>query len=715
MPLVALTIALSAFLLFLVQPIIAKQILPWFGGTSAVWTTCMVFFQSVLLGGYAYAHALTSRASPRNQARVHMALLAASLAFLPIVAREALKPGGEEDAALSILWLLAATIGLPYFLLSSTGPLLQRWIAHRFPEKTVYRLFALSNFGSLAGLLAFPFLIEPFAPSVTQAHAWSAVYAVFALACAFTAWQAQRALAARAGVPLAAAAGAAPTADAAPTPGEYALWLALSALGSVLLLAATSHITQNIASVPFLWVLPLTLYLLTFVLAFEGRGGRGWYERRWWLFPTLLLVVAMSWGLSASRGVLDIGVAVPLYCAGLFFACMFCHGELAHAKPAPRYLTHFYLTLSAGGALGGMAVGLLAPRVFAGYFELPLALFALAALASGLSWQAVRSARGGATAEHSGRRLTADHMLLGPALVAALASAYSGWHYLDFVKEGTIVMQRSFYGTLRVRETGSGEQQVRRLLHGVILHGEQFTQAEDRLEPGTYYARSSGIGLAIAAKQAKGPVKLGFVGLGVGTLSAYGRAGDQLRFYELDPQVIGVAQRHFTFLGATQATLDFEIGDARLSLEREFKRGGPRGYDVLAIDAFSSDSIPVHLITREAIDLYARHVAPDGIIAIHISNRFLDLKPVLANIAQAAGLSARLVSDSPEDDRSASSTDWVLLARDAQVLDDPRIAGRAEPLAPVAGFSLWTDQFNNLLDVLKSRPFDELKSLLGVS
>jgi len=701
MPLVAVTIALSAFLLFLVQPIIAKQILPWFGGTSAVWTTCMVFFQVVLLGGYAYAHALTSHASPRNQARVHIVLLAASLLFLPIIAREGLKPGGEEDAALSILWLLAATIGLPYFLLSSTGPLLQRWIAHRFPEKTVYRLFALSNFGSLLGLLAFPFLIEPFAPSVTQAYAWSAAYATFALACAVTAWQAQRALAARAGAPVAATAtvtvtatAAQPPIDAAPGLGDYALWLALSALGSVLLLATTSHITQNIASVPFLWVLPLTLYLLTFVLAFEGRGGRGWYERRWWLFPTLALVVAMSWGLSASRGVLDIGVAVPLYCAGLFFACMFCHGELAHAKPAPRYLTHFYLTLSAGGALGGMAVGLLAPRIFPAYFELPLALFALALLASWL--------------------VLGNRTLIGPALVASAATAYSGWHYADFLKEGTIVMQRSFYGTLRVRETGGGEQQVRRLLHGVILHGEQFTRAEDRLEPGTYYARSSGIGLAIASRQAAGPVRLGFVGLGVGTLSAYGRAGDELRFYELDPQVIDVARRHFGYLGATPARLDFEIGDARLSLERELKRHGPRGYAVLAIDAFSSDSIPVHLITREAVELYARHIAADGIIAIHISNRFLDLKPVLANIAQATGLAARLVTDTPADDSAASSTDWVLLAREAAVLDDPRLAGRAEPLVPVAGFSLWTDQFNNLLDVLKVRPREELKNLLGL-
>ena len=697
MPLAAITIALSAFLLFLVQPIIAKQILPWFGGTSAVWTTCMVFFQVMLLAGYAYAHALTRYASPRNQARVHSALLAASLLFLPILVREAFKPGGEEDAALAILVLLAATIGLPYFLLSSTGPLLQRWIAHRFAHKTVYRLFALSNFGSLLGLLSFPFLIEPYASSATQAYVWSGAYAVFALACATTAWRAQRALTALAGEPQqAGAAAAAPLpAERAPTLGDYLLWLALAALGSVLLLAATSHITQNIASVPFLWVLPLTLYLLTFVLAFEGRGGRGWYERRWWLFPTLLLVVAMSWGLSASRGVLDIGVAVPLYSIGLFFACMFCHGELAQAKPAPRYLTHFYLTLSAGGALGGLAVGLLAPRLFPAYFELPLALFLLAALACWL--------------------VLGQRTLIGPALVASVATAYSGWQYVDFVKEGTIVMQRSFYGTLRVREAGSGEQQVRRLLHGVILHGEQFTRAEDRFEPGTYYARSSGIGLALAAKQAAGPVRLGFVGLGVGTLSAYGRAGDSLRFYELDPQVLDVARQHFGYLNATRAQLDFEIGDARLSLERELRRNGPRRYDVLAIDAFSSDSIPVHLITREAIELYARHIAADGIIAVHISNRFLDLKPVLANIAQATGLTARLVSDSPTDDRLASGTDWVLLAREAAVLDDPRIGERAEPLTPVPEFSLWTDSFNNLLDVLKVRPLEELKSLLGRS
>jgi hypothetical protein len=516
MPLFASTILLSAFLLFLVQPIIAKQILPWFGGTSAVWTTCLVFFQLVLLAGYTYSHLVTRRLTPRTQSNLHIALLVLSLAFLPIIPSALLKPAGEEDAALRIIVLLAATIGLPYLLLSTTGPLLQKWIAPRFPEKTVYRLFALSNFGSLIGLLAFPFAIEPFASSTVQSWVWSGAYALFVVTCAACAWQARKALPAAHGArpvesaPTAAATAApASAAERAPTLADYTLWLTLAALGSLMLLAATSHMTQNIASVPFLWVVPLTLYLLTFVIAFEGRGGRGWYERRWLLLPALLLFVAMSWGLSANRGVLDVSVAIPLYSLGMFFACLFCHGELAHHKPAPRYLTQFYLCLSAGGALGGLLVGLVAPRLFPTYYELPLALFALSALAVWLAWD--RKA------------------LLGPALIATAATAFYGFIYVQFLKDDIIVMERNFYGTLRVREAGSGEYQVRRLLHGVILHGEQFTQEPRKSEPGTYYARSSGVGLAIDGKQAAGPVRVGVIGLGVGTLTAYGRHDAHLR------------------------------------------------------------------------------------------------------------------------------------------------------------------------------------------
>ena len=687
MILFASTILLSAFLLFLVQPIIAKQILPWFGGTSAVWITCLVFFQVVLLAGYTYAHAITRRLAPRRQSQLHIALLLASLAFLPIIPSTALKPTADADAALRILVLLGATIGLPYFLLSTTGPLLQKWVAPQFPEKSVYRLFALSNFGSLIGLLAFPFAIEPFATSATQSWVWSGAYALFVVVCAASAWKVGH-QAPGSQVAFSAPEDVAPERSTVPRARDYLLWLAFSVLGSVMLLASTSHITQNIASVPFLWVLPLSLYLLTFVIAFEGRGGRGWYEQNWWLFITLLLIVGMAAGLSASRGVLDVGLAVPLYTVGMFFAVLFCNGELAQHKPAPRYLTHFYLMVSLGGALGGLFVGLIAPRIFPAYFELPLALILLAALAVVVAWR--------------------NTWLVGPSIVALLATGWYGHEYLEFVRNDVVFMQRNFYGTLRVREQGSGDHQVRRLLHGVILHGEQLTIGPDRLEPGTYYARTSGVGRAIESRQAAGPVTLGVVGLGVGTLSAYGRAGDTVRFYELDPDVLKLAREQFGYLNASPAKLEFAIGDARLSMERELASGTARKFDVLAIDAFSSDSIPVHLLTREAIRLYMQQLAPGGILAVHISNRFLDLKPVLANIAAAEGLQIRLVSDQPAE--PASMTDWVLLAATPEPFTAEAL-GVAEPIAPVAGFSLWTDQFNNLLDVLKTQPIEAFKRL----
>ena len=691
MPLFASTILLSAFLLFLVQPIIAKQILPWFGGTSAVWTTCLVFFQVVLLAGYTYSHLTTRYLSPKHQARLHLALLAVSLLFLPIVPSEALKPAAGTDAALRIVVLLVATIGLPYFLLSSTGPLLQKWVAPRFPEKTVYRLFALSNFGSLIGLLAFPFAIEPFSTARAQSIVWSAAYALFAVACAVSAWKASQAA-------VAADNAAGPIASEpegpAPRLSDYALWIAFAALGSVLLLATTSHITQNIASVPFLWVLPLSLYLLSFVVAFEGRRGRGWYQRAWFLFPTLLLLVAMAAGLSANRGVLDVSLAVPLYTVGMMMAAFFCNGELALSKPVPRYLTQFYLTISLGGALGGMLVGLVAPRIFPTYFELPVALVLLASLAVFVA----RKTR----------------WLIGPAVVATLATAWFGSEYIGFLRDEVVYMHRNFYGTLRVKEQGEGDKQVRRLLHGVILHGEQQTINANRLEPGTYYARTSGVGRAIEAKQSEGLVRLGFVGLGVGTLSAYGRTGDVVRFYELDPDVLALAKSQFSYLNSSPAAIEFVIGDARLSMERELLSGSVQRYDVLAIDAFSSDSIPVHLITSEATALFFQHLKPDGILAYHISNRFLDLQPVLANIAQANGLVVRLVTDSPGDDSSASITDWVLLARSPAAFDKEQLKEVAEAIEPNADFSLWTDQFNNLIDVLKSNPINELRRLIGL-
>ncbi|HEX4584514.1 MAG TPA: fused MFS/spermidine synthase [Burkholderiaceae bacterium] len=721
MPLYAASIALAALLLFLVQPIIAKQILPWFGGGAGVWTTCMVFFQTVLLTGYGYAHWLTRRLSPRRQWAVHTTLLAASLLCLPIVAAERFKPSGGQDAAAAILVLLAATIGLPYFLLASTGPLLQSWLARRWPTRSVYRLFALSNAGSLAGLVAFPLLIEPNAGSHAQALGWSAAYAVFALACSSAAWLASS-LAPGADAPGAtqdksseAASGKEGLPSGAPPGAKEGTWLGLSALGVVILLGATAHISQNVASVPFLWLAPLVLYLLSFVLAFEGRAGRGWYSPGWGIPAALAGAMLMALGLSASSGVLDVSLAVPLYCVGVLVTCLFCHGELAARRPAAADLTRFYLMIALGGALGGICAGLIAPRVFHSVYEFPLALWAVCAAAMLAAWIpsfAPAGAPEGMPAE--ARRAKVRRWTLGAlAAAAALATTYWDLAFVRFLRSDVILMQRNFYGTLRVREVGQGEHQVRRLLHGVILHGEQATRAADRMEPGTYYARSSGVGLSIqAAQQRRSAIRLGVIGLGAGTLSAYGRAGDTVRFYELDPDVLAIARREFTYLSSTPATVQVALGDARLSLQREVERGEAPRFDVLAVDAFSSDSIPAHLLTKQAIQLYTRCVADGGIIAVHISNRFLDLKPVLANLAADLGLNAQLVRDDPDEETSrASSSDWVLIAARPDAFEKAPFSGRVEALSLEPRVGVWTDQFNNLLGIVKSRPVQALRAL----
>ena len=715
MALYAASIALSAVLLFLVQPIIAKQILPWFGGGAGVWTTCMVFFQTLLLAGYGYAHWLAGRTSPRQQWAFHTALLAASLLCLPIVAADRFRPAGGQDAAVAILVLLAATIGPPYFLLASTGPLLQSWLARRSPTASVYRLFALSNAGSLAALVAFPLLIEPHYGSRAQALGWSAAYGVFVVACSSVAWLAARNAAALTPSPSSGlrpeetavrerGGSAAPSCSPSQCEGlgvrASLTWLGLSALGVVILLGATAHISQNVASVPFLWLAPLTLYLASFVLAFEGRGGRGWYAPGWGIPAALASAALMAAGLSASSGVLDVSLSVPLYCAGVLLTCLFCHGELAARRPAAGQLTRFYLMISLGGALGGIFAGLLAPRVFDSVYEFPIALVAVCAAALAAAWT-----RPGPR----GRRW----WLYGLAAVAGLATAYWDLAFVRFLRSDVILMQRNFYGTLRVRQVGQGDHQMRRLLHGVILHGEQPTRGPDRLQPGSYYARSSGVGLAIrAAQQRRAAIRLGVIGLGTGTLSAYGRAGDTVRFYELDPAVVTIARREFSYLTSTPAELQIVLGDARLSLQRELERGPAPQFDVLAVDAFSSDSIPVHLLTRQAIQVYMRCVTDGGIVAVHISNRFLDLKPVLANLAEDLALSARLVRDEPdEDDTRASSSDWVLIAARPDTLEQAPMASRAETLKPEARVGVWTDQFNNLLAIVKSRPMRALRAL----
>ena len=664
----ASTIFLSSFLLFLVQPLIARLILPWFGGSAAVWTTCMLFFQALLLAGYAYAHWLAKLSNKRTEAAIHTLLLAVAIVTLPIAPSEAWKPTGTEEPVSRILLLLGASVGLPYFLLAATSPLLQAWFARARPGENPYRLFAVSNLASLVALVGYPFVVEPFLGGAAQVGAWSWLFAAFAILCAAMAWLTpKREIEAEM------------TQAAAPTAGSYAMWLALAATGSVLLLAVTNHLTQNVAAVPLLWLLPLTLYLATFIIAFEGKN---WYRPQW-IWPILLVwICAMGWLLVDADYHFDLPVQLGIFLPGLFLGCLFCHGELYRMRPAPSRLTAFYLAVSAGGAIGGLLVAVLAPTFFSGYHELGIGLTVLAVLAC------VRFADLNRVARYAG--------LLVLFAIAACA-AYEGFHY----QQDVLVAKRGFYGVLRVKEYGApgDEGHLRRLVHGAIMHGEQYLHEKFRGQLTTYYHEDSGIGAAIRSRGEQ-PVRVGVIGLGTGTIAAYGRPGDVYRFYDINPHVVRVAREEFTYLADSKAKIEVELGDARLVLERE----APQGFDVLAVDAFSSDAIPVHLITYEALGVYLKHVKPDGVVAFHVSNRFLDLVPVVARLALEHKAHAVLVKDDPdeEEDPRRSRTDWVLVSRDAAALKRQAITDRnAVPAEDRPGWRTWTDDYSNLIQILK--------------
>ena len=687
----AATVFTSAFLLFLVQPIIAKQILPWFGGNASVWTVCMVFFQLVLLGGYAYADAVVRRLAPRSQAILHTLLLAASLAFLPILASEAWKPAPDTEPTARILLLLATTIGLPYFLLSTTGPLVQAWFARSFPSATVYRLFALSNLASLAALIAYPPLIEPAISLAAQSWAWSAVYLVFAALCAASAWMAARKPAVSPGV--ATEIPSENETNSAPKATDYLLWLALSALGSLLLLAVTSHITQNVASVPLVWILPLVLYLLSFILVFDvggGRGKSGWYSRLWGLPLLFILLAAMAYYLSQNLGVMKIRYSIALYCVGLFVACLFCHGELAALRPAPKHLTRFYLMISIGGAAGGLFVGLVAPRIFNFHLELPLSLIACGAFATLLTWRSAQTVLG----DSSRKKL----LLVAPVAAIAVTAlvTWQAWEYFDYIRTNAVLMTRNFYGTLRVKQHGRGDDPAttRALVHGVINHGWQYVDPKLRREPISYFGPGSGIAKALAFYEGR-PRRVGVIGLGVGVFMAWGKPGDYFRIYELDPDVVKIAREQFWYLSDSPAKIEVVTGDGRLNMERD----PPQQFDLISVDAFSSGSIPIHLLTREALLAYKRHLAPGGVIVYNVTNRFVNLAPVLKLVAEAEGMKILQIDDDPKEDKY-SGTSYVLVTDNPKLLADKRFEDAVD-IAPIKGLEAWTDGYNNLFKVVK--------------
>lgn len=669
MPLFALTIFGSAFLLFLVQPIIAKLILPWFGGSAGVWTTCMVFFQTALLAGYAYADIVVRRLAPQRQAALHTVLLLASVVVLPIVPAASWKPIGSDDPIGRILALLVVTLGLPYFLLATTSPLLQAWLARRYPDRNPYRLFALSNLASLVALLAYPFAIEPAVPARMQAYAWSVGYVLFVVSCVAVAWR-------NPGEATPNVRRRDASVTAVPPVTWQALWCALATTSSVLLLSVTDHLTQNVAAVPLLWVVPLSIYLATFILCFESARL---YPRELVLPIAAATLGVMAWCLADPRLTHQLGLQVGVFSLGLFVVCMFCHGELARLKPETTHLTRFYLMVAFGGALGGVLVGIVAPLLLPARFELALCLIVAASL---LAWQARRDARVYA-------------MLAGVAIIATIAAGV--FHVLDFY-EGTIVATRNFYGVLRVLQNGDDDAgRERTLMSGTIMHGVQYFSPRLRRRATSYYTTTSGIGRLLETLHPRmTPLRVGVIGLGTGTLAVYGTRGDLYRFYDINPQVVTIARRDFTYLADSDAHVETPLGDARLTLERE----PPADLDVLAVDAFSSDAIPVHLITKEALALYAKHLREGGVVAFHVTNRFLDLVPVVADIAQANGMEAAWIHDEGVD-TFGNRSDWVLVSRNRALLASPRIASAATPIPEHAGWRVWTDDFNNLFQVLR--------------
>ena len=676
----AITIFLSAFLLFQVQPMMGKMILPWFGGAASVWTACMLFFQSLLLLGYLYTHWVMRLLSPSRQSFLHIALLLLCLLFLPISPSEALKPQGSEDPTWLILYLLGVTIGLPYMVLSTTGPLVQAWFAKELSDVVPYRLFALSNLGSMLALLAYPLVIESALPTRMQSWMWSAFFVVFVLCCVYLSRR-SLALASAETAPSGASQDSAELPEAAPRLVQQLIWVALAACPSMLMVADTSFMTENIAPIPLMWVMPLALYLLSFIICFELPS---WYKRVFWVPLFVLSLALLAYLPNLRMGEWPVAFSVGLNLLSFFGVCMVCHGELAGQKPNPRHLTGYYLMLSVGGFLGGFFVGVIAPYFFNSNYEysVGLVLSAVVVLAALL---------GPALGMTPNWRTSVG--VLGGAMSMALVWASVSYHQAK--SEGVTWKARNFSGSLKMYEYGG----YRRMLHGQIIHGQQYVSDDLRRRPTTYFTPASGVGLAMLAKGETGPLRVGVLGLGVGTLVAYGRAGDVYRLYEIDPLVIELAQEKFTYLSDTPANLEIVLGDGRLQLERE----PSQQFDVLVMDAFSGDSVPVHLLTLEAFQIYFKHLKPDGVLAMNVTNAFLDLVPVLKRAAEHHGKHMRLL-EHPGDQDLAFASRWVVITDRKDFFDHASLQAMREVGAP-EGFAAWRDDYSSLLAVLKKKPW----------
>jgi hypothetical protein len=729
----AATIFFSAFLLFQVQPLISKFILPWFGGSPAVWTAAMLFFQVVLFGGYLYAHLTSSHLSARGQFLLHATLLLAATAVALatyISPGESFKPTGDEGESplLKILILLTATVGLPYFVLSSTGPLLQKWFSDAFEGRSPYRLFALSNLGSLLALLSYPFFFEVRFDSQQQGMIWSLAFAFFAACCAFCAWWTYQARVGEDVGPAQRQAKVETREEAPPSVWRWSAWIGLPALASIMFLAVTNEVCQNLATIPLLWIIPLSLYLLSFIVAFDHPR---WYSRPVYGVATLISLAYLAtfndtsrWLEYAIEGAVNrfqrsgeepfliyirsnMLVEDAVYFVSLFLVCMICHCELVRLKPTPQRLTAFFLTMALGGAVGGIVVNLVCMYLFTTFFELPLAMAASAVLATGTTFVAFR--------ERNQRELAGVGLAFGIQAIVIIAVTQLGidWWTKPNANRQVMYRARNFYGLVSVEhddiELADKQEDFYNFRSGYIVHGRQWAHPDKR---GTteiaYWGPGTGCRRAIEFKQQQGECRIGVVGLGIGTIAGFARSGDYVRMYEINPEVVKIAQNPpFYFLADCQGRQDIVVGDARLQLERELK-ADPKGnqFDVLCLDAFSGDAVPTHLLTAEAFVLYKQHLKPDGIIVVNITNTYLDLYPVVTQLAAANDLQHTRIFKKKQPQQLQYRTYFVLVTNDKQFLAanpedmaDAHESGQEflqERTAP-----LWTDRYHSLWHVLQ--------------
>lgn len=692
----AAAVFLGGFLLFVVQPLLARAILPTFGGAGGVWATALCFYQALLLAGYAYAH-LTSSLSTKHRAALHLAIIAASLLWFPILPDGGTSADPASSPALSILVFLGGAVAGPYIVLASTSPLLQSWMVREEPGRVPYRFYALSNAGSLAGLFAYPLLVEPWLDMQRQALVWTMGYGIYLIVMSALAIRSARLAEVAPGArdirEENVAVGAHPGAA-----GQRVMWFFLPMSGAALLVAITNQLTVDIAAVPFLWILPLSIYLLSYILAFGG-----WYRRT--IYGSLLGIALAGMAVVAAGGaVVSIVVQIAASLIALFAATMVCHGELVMRAPAAAQpqsaakggsassdVTRFYLISAAGGAAGGAFVALLAPLLFNAFWELPLFLVLPYVVYLASIYAAVH------------RRMTVRQRTLWWAGISGVVILATITFVVPIIQRGklTVATVRNFYGVLRViEENEPPDPPQRKLLHGRILHGTQLLSPGSQSVATTYYTAGSGVARAMALHPARAEraLRIGVIGLGVGTIAAVAEPRDTIRFYELDPAVEELARSYFSFLDL--AVTEVVIGDGRLVLQGDLSEDPDRGFDLLIVDAFSSDAVPVHLLTREAARLYASALRPRGAVVLNITNRHLDLSPVVRAMGQAASFGGVRFHDR-SGGSEASPSHWYILTADESYLSDlAALPGAVLDAAGAAGIE-WTDGYSNLLRVLR--------------